>query len=129
MRPDTHLHIDRRLCGSPHGLTPGHASATLRAVPEMIVDQRGLVHGGFVFGLADHAAMLAINDPNVVLGSADLRFLLPVVAGDQLEARAEVTSTERRKRLVQVVVRRGEDVVCEGQLTCFVLPRHVLDRG
>lgn len=128
MPANTHLDIDRRLCGSPHGLTPGHARATMRAVPEMIVDGRGLVHGGFVFGLADHAAMLAVNDPNVVLGRADLRFLVPVVAGDQLEARAEVTAAKKRKREVHVVVRRGDDVVCEGELTCFVLPRHVLDR-
>ena len=27
----------------------------------------GWYNGGFIFGLADHAAMLAVNDPNVVL--------------------------------------------------------------
>lgn len=128
MQPNTHLQIDRRLCGSPHSLGPGQARATLRAVPEMIVDARGLVHGGFVFGLADHAAMLAINDPNVVLGSSDMRFLRPVLAGDTLAAEARVESVDRRKRVVHVVVRRGEETVCEGRLTCFVLPRHVLDR-
>jgi acyl-coenzyme A thioesterase PaaI-like protein len=48
----------------------------------MAVDDRGLVHGGFVFGLADHAAMLAVNDPNVVLGAASTRFLKPVRVGE-----------------------------------------------
>jgi acyl-coenzyme A thioesterase PaaI-like protein len=49
----------------------------------MVVDAHGLVHGGFVFGLADYAAMLAVNDPNVVLGAAEARFLKPVRRGDQ----------------------------------------------
>jgi acyl-coenzyme A thioesterase PaaI-like protein len=44
----------------------------------MAADQRGLVHGGFTFGLADYAAMVAVNDPNVVLGAAEVRFLAPV---------------------------------------------------
>jgi len=129
MRPDTHLHIDQRLCGSPHGLASGEAKATLRTVPEMVVDDRGLVHGGFVFGLAAHAAMLAVNDPNVVLGSADMRFLRPVVAGDTLEARARIEHSKGRKHRVKVTVFRGQEAVCDGVLTCFVLPRHVLDRG
>ena len=31
-----------------------------------------------MFGAADYAAMLAVNDPNVVLGNAELRFVAPV---------------------------------------------------
>ena len=129
MAADTHLQIDRRLCGSPFGLGEGEARATPRTVPEMVVDERGLVHGGFVFGRADHAAMLAVNDPNVVLGSSEMRFLRPVVVGETLEAVARVERTSGRKRHVKVVVSRTDEVVCEGVLTCFVLPRHVLDRG
>ncbi len=70
MEIKTHLAIDRRLCGEPLELREGFASVELTTTREMEADSSGLVHGGFVFGLADHAAMLAVNHPNVVLGQA-----------------------------------------------------------
>ena len=93
----------------------------------MAADERGLVHGGFVFGAADYAAMLAVNDPNVVLGAAETRFLKPVVVGEEVVAEARVESEKGKKRVVEVTVRRGEDEVCQATLTCFVLPQHVLE--
>ena len=78
----THEAIDRRLRGEPVELASGRARLVLDTVPEMAVDERGLVHGGFLFGLADHAAMLAVNHPNVVLGRGEMKFLQPVVVGE-----------------------------------------------
>jgi acyl-coenzyme A thioesterase PaaI-like protein len=123
----THLGIDRSLCGEPVRLGPGSAELSLTTVASMAVDERGLVHGGFVFGLADHAAMLAVNDPNVVLGAASARFLRPLRVGDVVVARASVTAESGRKRSVAVEVRRGDDPVMTGEFTCFVLEQHVLD--
>lgn len=142
MESRTHLGASRRLCGVPRELAPGRASATLEALAEMAVDERGLVHGGFVFGLADYAAMLAVNDPNVVLGAADCRFLAPVRVGDRLIADARQEEAPGRKRSVAVTVRRrggdagaddavddgGGEEVLSGRFTCFVLDRHVLDK-
>jgi acyl-coenzyme A thioesterase PaaI-like protein len=110
----------------------GSAVVALEALPEMAVDERGLVHGGFVFGLADHAAMLAVNHPCVVLGSAEVRFLKPVTVGERLEARAAVEETDGRKSRVRVEVRRsrpGETAaaVMAGIFVCFTLEHHVLD--
>ena len=53
------------------------AIVELTATPEMEADASGLTHGGFTFGLADYAAMLAVNHPNVVLGSAQTKFTSP----------------------------------------------------
>lgn len=92
----------------------------------MAADEHGLVHGGFVFGLADYAAMLAVGDPNVVLGSAETRFLRPVRVGERLLAVAEVEAEDGKKRQVRVQVRRDADAVMTGLFTCFVLPEHVL---
>jgi acyl-coenzyme A thioesterase PaaI-like protein len=124
----THLGIDRRLCGEPLETGEGSAAVTFQTLPEMAADNRGLVHGGFVFGLADHAAMLAVNHPNVVLGSAEVRFLKPVVVGERLVARAAVEETDGRRSRVRVEVLRGNDPVMAGTFLCFVLERHVLDR-
>jgi hypothetical protein len=63
----THHGIDRRLCGEPTMIAVDRAVVALTATAEMAADDRGLVHGGFVFGAADYAAMLAVNHPNVVL--------------------------------------------------------------
>ena len=90
--------------------------------------ERGLVHGGFVFGLADYAAMLAVNHPDVVLGGAETRFLKPVAVGERLLARAEVLEASGRKSKVKVEVLREGEVVMTGDFACFTLDRHVLDK-
>ena len=100
---------------------------TLATRQEMAADDRGLVHGGFVFSLLDHAAMLAVNEPTVVLGRATARFLRPVKVGEQLVAEAEVVAVEGRRRTVRCVARRGDQPVAEAELACVVPDRHVLD--
>jgi acyl-coenzyme A thioesterase PaaI-like protein len=126
MNSTTHLAIDPRLVGEPVQLGPGVALARLVTSPEMAADGAGLVHGGFVFGLADYAAMLAVNHPHVVLGGAEVRFLAPVRCGDLLEAHAEVTGEAGKKRTVHCRVTRAGTDVFSGHFTCFVLDRHVL---
>lgn len=126
--PNTHRAIDPRLVGEPVELAAGSATAVLVTLPEMAADDRGLVHGGFVFGLADYAAMLAVNDPNVVLGSADVRFSKPVRAGEKLTAHATIEETEGRRSKVRVEVVRDGEAVMKGTFTCFTLDKHVLDR-
>ncbi len=128
MQSKTHLGIDARLCGTPVDLAEGSATARFTTTPEMAADDRGLVHGGFVFGLADYAAMLAVNDPNVVLGAAETRFLAPVSVGQVVEAQAQVVAEKGRKRSVEVSARVGEVVVMSGTFTTFVLDQHVLGR-
>ncbi len=123
----THDRIDPATSGQPVALGPGRAKLEMEATEAMLADDSGLIHGGFVFSMADHAAMLAINHPNVVLGQADVRFLKPVVLGDLLVAEAELEADGGPKLEVRVEVRRAEETVMSGLLTCFVLERHVLD--
>jgi uncharacterized protein (TIGR00369 family) len=94
----------------------------------MAVDEYGLVHGGFTFGLADYAAMLAVNEPTVVLGKAEVRFLKPVKAGEKLLAKARIVEDLGKKKMVrsEVFNERGEKVF-EGTFHCYVLEKHVLE--
>lgn len=124
----THEKIAPALCGRPVELSDGRARVVLDAMPEMAADARGLVHGGFTFGLADYAAMLAVNEPTVVLASATTKFLGPVVTGDRLEAEAHVERTDGKKRWVKVVVRRDAAPVMEGEFLAIVPDRHILDK-
>lgn len=124
---NTHPRIDRSLCGEPVALGPNTATVRLQTAEVMAADARGLVHGGFVFGAADYAAMLAVNDPNVVLASSECRFLAPVVVGQVVILVAEVAEARGRKRTVRVSGMEGERSVFEGSFVAAVLDRHVLD--
>ncbi|MGE4424452.1 MAG: PaaI family thioesterase [Pseudodesulfovibrio sp.] len=126
MEIKTHESIDQTLCGEPVEVTEGTSTVRLTCTANMAADASGLVHGGFIFGLADYAAMLSVNHPNVVLGAAETRFLKPSRVGDVLMARAQDQTPLERKRIVQVEVSCGEDVVFSGTFTCFVTKQHVL---
>jgi uncharacterized protein (TIGR00369 family) len=126
MQIDTHQKIDRNLCGEPVEVGEGHSRVTFKAAGEMAVDDAGLTHGGFIFGLADYAAMIAVNHPNVVLGAAEVKFLKPVKTGDTIEAEARIVTVSGKKQMVDVNVKRGDEIVVTGVFTCFVLDKHVL---
>jgi acyl-coenzyme A thioesterase PaaI-like protein len=123
---NTHLLISPVLVGEPLFIAEGKAVVQLKTCAEMVADDRGLVHGGFTFGLADYAAMLSVNDPNVVLGSAETKFLAPVKVGEVLVATAEVLESSRKKRQVKCTVNSSKPVF-EGIFTCFVLDKNILD--
>ena len=128
MEVKTHRRANPRLVGRPLKLGDGEAIVELEALEEMAVDEWGLIHGGFTFGLADYAAMLAVNHPNVVLASAEVRFTAPVRVGDLMRAEARVVEERGKWRRVEVEVSVDDRTVLEGVMNCVVLRRHVLDR-
>jgi len=128
MEQKTHLAIDPEWVGVVEELEEGRSRVALAARPEMAADSRGLVHGGFTFGLADYAAMVAVNDPNVVLGAADVRFTAPVRVGQRMVAEATVAGAGGKRRDVRVSVTADGVKVLEGSFAAFVLDRHILDR-
>jgi uncharacterized protein (TIGR00369 family) len=129
LEPRTHLAIAAEWCGTPLALRQGEAEVELLTLPAMAVDERGLVHGGFVFGLADYAAMLAVNQPLVVLAAAEVSFLKPVRVGERLHAIAAVAGEEGKRPAVDCIVRGAAGEVMRGRFDCVVPSRHVLERG
>lgn len=127
MQINTHGSITRALCGEPVEVEDGYSRVELRTTKEMAADDTGLVHGGFIFGQADYAAMIAVNHPNVVLGAAEVKFLKPITVGETVVAEAKVNDTDGKKRVVDVTVTSDDRAVFEGRFTCFVLDKHVLD--
>jgi acyl-coenzyme A thioesterase PaaI-like protein len=128
MSKKTHDKANPELVGTPLKIVDGvEAEVELRATPDMAVDGRGLVHGGFTFGLADYAAMLSVNHPNVVLGKSVSRFIAPVKVGDLMKAKAVVESQDGRRREVKVEVTIEEKIVYTGTLNCYILEKHVLE--
>jgi acyl-coenzyme A thioesterase PaaI-like protein len=127
MELDTHLHIDTSLCGTVVKVQNDSSEVILHTTKQMSVDKQGLVHGGFVFGAADLAAMSAVNDPYVVLGSSSCKFTAPVKFGDTVLFKAEVITSAGKKKVVDVFAFVDDKLVFEGTFTTFVLEGHVFD--
>jgi acyl-coenzyme A thioesterase PaaI-like protein len=128
MNLNTHLAINQSLCGQLLSIDEGLAIVKISTTSEMVVDDHKLVHGGFIFGAADYAAMAAVNDPNVVLGSAEVKFLKPSKSGDSVILKAKVIEANGKRRRVDVEgVDETGTTVFSGIFTCFVLEKHVLE--
>jgi acyl-coenzyme A thioesterase PaaI-like protein len=128
MQQNTHLSIDISLCGKVTKLEKNYAEVLLHTTRQMAADTHGLIHGGFLFGAADYAAMCAVNDPYVVLGAASSKFIAPVKAGDVVLCQAAVSSEKGKKKMVNGQAFGSGRLVFEGSFTTFVLDKHVLDR-
>lgn len=129
MQIKTHLKINQRLSGVPLQLQQGKGGVLrLTTQEEMVADEKGLIHGGFLFSAADYLAMITINHPNVVLGSSSVRFLKPVKLGDEVEFRSQVVQSEGYKDTVRVEGFVDGEKVFEGEFKCYSLEKHVLER-
>ncbi|MDF1876993.1 PaaI family thioesterase [Sulfurimonas sp. SAG-AH-194-L11] len=122
----THERVNPDLCGEILVMERGYIETRLRTLPEMIADDIGLIHGGFIFGAADYAAMLAVNEKNVVLVASNCQFLSPVKFHDEVKFVARVRHKEGRKRNVNVVGHVLDIKVFEGEFKTVVTERHVL---
>ncbi len=129
MQLQTHLQTETSLCGKVVNTKEGYAEVVLHTTQQMGVDAKGLVHGGFVFGAADLAAMAAVNDPFVVLGAATSKFLAPVKVHDVVVCKAKVVEQKGEKHLVESVAYVDDKEVFWALFTTFVLEQHVLDKS
>jgi acyl-CoA thioesterase len=94
---------------------PGRASLHMRVTSSM-VNGHGIVHGGYLFLLADAAFACASNTrgPIALAQSAQITFLQPAAAGEGLLAEAIERTRQGRIGVYDVTVRRaGGPVVAE----------------
>ena len=122
----THNRIDHGLCGEVLLMEKGYVETRLSTTSEMIADEVGLIHGGFIFSGADYAAMLAVNERNVVLVGSECQFLSPVKLRNEVKFIARVRHKEGRKRNVHVEGFVLDIKVFEGEFKTIVTERHVL---
>jgi acyl-CoA thioesterase len=122
----THTKINRYLCGDITVLKKGYVEVILEATEEMLADEMGLVHGGFIFGAADFAAMAAVNEKNVVLVATNCQFLAPAKFQDTIKFIARVRHQEGRKRNVKVEAFCLGIKIFEGEFMTVITEKHVL---
>ncbi|WP_188110046.1 PaaI family thioesterase [Sulfurimonas hydrogeniphila] len=122
----THEKVNQNLCGEVIKMQEGYVELSLETIPDMLADEVGLIHGGFIFGAADYAAMLAVNERNVVLVASDCQFLSPVKLHDVVDVVAKVRHKEGRKRNVHVQAFVLDIKVFEGEFKTVITDKHVL---
>ena len=99
----------RRLGIVIEGVRPGRATARMRVTPTML-NGHDICHGGYVFLLADTAFAFACNTYDVVTvaAGADIIFVSPARAGEELTAEAEERVRSGRTGVYDVTVRRAD---------------------
>lgn len=122
----THERVNQGLCGEIVRLEEGYVELRLTTSTEMVADDIGLIHSGFIFSAADFAAMAAVNERNVVLVGSDTQFLSPVKLHDEVNIVARVRHKEGRKRNIHVEAHVLDIKVFEGEFKTVVTERHVL---
>ena len=122
----THERIYNRFCGDITLMDDGYVELILITQSEMLADDVGLIHSGFIFSAADYAAMLAVNEKNVILVASDCQFLSPVKFHDEVNFIAKVRHKEGRKRNVNVRGYVLDVKVFEGEFKTVITDRHVL---
>jgi acyl-CoA thioesterase len=87
----------------------GNATLRMRVTDEM-VNGYGSAHGGYLFVFADTAFACACNShgPKTVAAGADITFVAPAVAGDELVAEATERTRFGRNGIYDVTVFRDE---------------------
>ena len=122
----THLKINQNLSGEIKLIERGYVELRLTTSSDMVADDLGLIHGGFIFSAADFAAMAAVNERNVVLVGSDCQFLSPVRFHDEVEFVARVRHQDGKKRDVYVTGHVLDIKVFEGEFKTVITERHVL---
>jgi len=124
----THLKINQHLCGKVITQKEEYAEVLLSTTKEMLADEYGLIHGGFTFGAADYAAMVAVNDPTVLLVAVNVTFLAPIRLGEEIYFQAKVIENDGKKSLVLVTATVAEKKVFEGEFKTYTPTTHILER-
>jgi len=123
----THNRIRGDLCGRVVELKPGYAKISLKTTSEMIADEKGMIHSGFLFCAADFAAMACINDPYVFPLSGNVNFLTPVKNGDIIIFEAFEKYQNEKKREIEVKATLDDIKILTANFTALIFQEHILN--
>lgn len=129
MEIKTHKKINNKLSGYPVEIKDGEsAKVELITTEDMVADEKGLIHGGFIFSATDYCAMLTVNHPNVVLAKAEVKFLKPTKVGEKLLFQSEVLEKDKNKYKIQVKgFNENNEETFWGNFYCVITDKHVLE--
>ncbi|MCR5175291.1 MAG: transcription factor FapR [Anaerovibrio sp.] len=100
------------LVGELIELNPGHSGVSLLKVTEdMVFAKNQIAKGHYIFSQANSLALALISAPRAVTGVANVKYKVPVKAGEMLVAKAEVIRQRSNKFFVWVITRNDKQEV------------------
>lgn len=120
-----HKRSNKTYVGKIVALEKNYSKVNFTTTNDMITDELGLVHSGFIFSSADYAASVAINEENTVIIGSKVSFLAPAKNGDIVEFEARVKFEDLRKREIDVMGKINDIKVFQGTFYAVVLEKHI----
>lgn len=91
------------------------------SVTDVMVNAKGVCHGGILFAFADTVAAYALGDAGLapVTVDANITYLRPALSGERIDARMRVLKTGRRNGVCSVsLVNAVRQTLAEYRATC-----------
>lgn len=87
----------------------------LQTSEEMVFQKTQIVRGHYIFAMAESLAMAVIDADVAITGVANVKYRVPVLAGQRLIAKAEVTRVRDSKYFVHCMISVGDEQVFRGK--------------
>ncbi|WZL74806.1 transcription factor FapR [Clostridiaceae bacterium 35-E11] len=89
--------------------------SVLETTDEMAFKKTKVVRGHHIFSMAESLAMAVINTRVALTGVANMKYRIPVLAGEKLIAKAEVVKNRGNKYFVHVKINVKQEQVFRGK--------------
>lgn len=85
--------------------------SVMTVIPDMVFQKTQVARGHYIFSQANSLALAVIDAPAAVTGVANIKYKVPVKAGDKLIAKAEVIRKRGNKYFIWVKTRNDKQEV------------------
>ncbi len=92
-----------------------HGISFLETDSNMAFKSSDIIKGYYIFSMAESLALAVIDQKSALAGVANMKYKKPVMAGDKLVARAEVTMQRDNKYFVHVLISVKREQVFRGK--------------
>lgn len=93
----------------------------LETSPEMGFEKTGIIRGHHIFAQANSLAVAIIDADVVLTGTASVKYLRPIKAGERLICKAQVKEQHKNKYYVLVVGTIEDEKVFDGEFVVFAI--------
>lgn len=98
------------------------ALSILETDSTMVFEKTQVVKGHYIFAMAETLAMAVIDAPVAITGVANVKYIVPVIAGQKLVAKAELVRIREKEYYVHVKINVSNDQVFRGKFILVVIP-------
>jgi acyl-coenzyme A thioesterase PaaI-like protein len=95
--------------------------SVLETDKDMAFRRTSIVRGHHIFAQANSLAVALVDAEIALTGTAIVKYLRPVKAGERLVAKAEILSRSGRRHVVKVTTQIGHEDVFAGEFTVFAV--------